>query len=74
MQLLDWAQERYLERMMSMKEEKPEQSDDGALDKSSGEFLSRSRGRTSPPCTQQSSPLCEDIDIANAFSKAAIEK
>jgi hypothetical protein len=66
MQLFDWAQERYLERMMSMKEEKPKQSDDGALDKSSGEFLSRSRGWTSPPC--------EDIDIADAFSKAAIKK
>jgi hypothetical protein len=51
MESLDWAQERDSERMMSIKGEKPEQSDDGASDKSSGEFSSRSRGQTSPPCT-----------------------
>jgi hypothetical protein len=74
MQSLDWAQERYSEQTMSMKEEKPEQNDDGASDISSGEFSSRSREQTSPPCTQQASPPREDTNIADAFSKVAIGK
>ena len=57
-----------------MKEEKLEQSDDDASDKSSGRVLIKIKGADLTSVHQQSSPPCEDTDIADAFSKVAIGK